>query len=391
MFKLIPLLGAAAALSLVSEVSAFTINPCLRTLTVTNGKPSQEAIRRINPCGAVPQLKDSVHEHMTLATVQAYAGRDSVGTKTEQTPGGLKSSTNLLYAPTWRVGNGPKHQTIIIVQGTWWNDDPSMYLWGSSDDFRHGIKNVQKVFAKKKYATYEGSTDECPVPIKEHLPQHSHFGNLQHLHFMSTKKRTEPAAVKLDDVTANALVWLEFAYDVATGKTKPNDAINADQEVRLHLPSIAKNVCADPRNIVVRSLFTKPDGKEPEKLAVRDSITPDVALGSMLHILQDSFSPSHTCRVAVSSGGTAPLAALYDVRNYVEQDHKLHAKQDVTPAWFKKLLRTGNHTYSNDPVTVGTWLIQAVDEKKPWQDVRDHLMKTIFAKAPQYATPPACI
>ena len=111
----------------------------------------------------------------------------------------------------------------------------------------------------------------------------------------------------------------------------------------------------------------------------------------MLHVIQDSFSPSHACRVVIVNG-QRKVAALKDVLNYSEQKESDHANLDAYPSWLKRIVKGEAHTYDNDPVTVGKWLIAAVDAELDWdKDVRPYLESTVFAsittESPQFQTP----
>jgi hypothetical protein len=99
----------------------------------------------------------------------------------------------------------------------------------------------------------------------------------------------------------------------------------------------------------------------------------------MFHVLQDSFSPAHTCRVKANRHGSE-FALLQDVYNYSEQpDKKKHASLDGFPNWLKQIAQGKGHKYANDPVEVGAWLIAAVDKKLEWSAVEAHLKDTVFA------------
>ena len=149
-------------------------------------------------------------------------------------------------------------------------------------------------------------------------------------------------------------------------------------ERQLKVPPVAKNLClSNASNVKVRSLFTRQGPRTSGYLAYRNRITPDVALGSILHILQDSFSPAHTCRDAMLVDGQQ-VAVLRDVYNYNEQDHDEHAKRDEYPDWLLHHVRSGGHRYSNDPVVVGAWLLAAADARLSWEQVRQHLRSTVF-------------
>lgn len=112
-------------------------------------------------------------------------------------------------------------------------------------------------------------------------------------------------------------------------------------------------------------------------IELRNARTHDVALGSIFHILQDSFSPGHTCRVDSKVNGVH-MAVLTEVYNYNAQDHVWHGEQDSYPGWMITYAKSGEHVYTNDPIAVGAWLLEAVDKETPWAQVREHLLQTVF-------------
>ncbi|MGE8321234.1 MAG: hypothetical protein ACN6O3_20985 [Comamonas sp.] len=373
------ILGLILAFGLFSgEAWAFKLNPCMRVLTITDGSPSQEPVWKGNPCAiADAQLQLAVHEHMTLATIHTY-GAPVHWSRNKFDPTG-RLAYNYSSAHPWSMRDGVWHHTLALMQGTWWNDDPLMYLWGSGLDFTKGAYKFKQVFDIGERSHYQGDVENCDVRREQHLPRWSHFGSLQHLHFMSTLDQNHTAKERVEQTTANAMVWMEFAYKVAIGEIRPTDPLTPEDEARLRLPSIAKNLClSNPANVKVRSLLARVGPSDAASLAYRNQITPDVALGTMLHILQDSFSPAHTCRVRQDADGMVK-AVLYDAYNYNEQNHKEHGQKDKFPSWFKPLITQGTHVYGNSPVVVGAWLIGAVDQKLDWQVVYSHLMETAFS------------
>lgn len=365
---------------------AFKLNPCMRILTLTSDGPLQAPVNSANGCGILdPQLQLAVHEHLTLATIQEYGAP----AKWEPVTSGdrVQQKFNYLKAQPWSVKGGVEHSTINLIKGAWWNDDPEMYLWGQKLDFIKGLAHINEVFSNKS-DTYEGGQRNCSVPANVHLAHQSHYGNLQHLHFMSTLGSDRSAKERVASTTKNALVWMEFAYGVATGAYAPDASFTKEDEERLGLPSLARNLCVQPASVKVRSIFARTGAGT---IAHRNQITPDVALGSMLHVLQDSFSPAHTCRVKAQSGDKT-IAALYNVYNYNDQSPDDHKKLDVFPAWFAPILAKHEHRYANDSVAVGSWLIGAVDKRLPWSEVRTHLLDTAFAPTADFEQQaPVCV
>lgn len=144
---------------------------------------------------------------------------------------------------------------------------------------------------------------------------------------------------RVDTTTLAALQWMAFAYEVATRQRKPTDKLAPEELRRLKIPSIAKNHCVQESSVAVRTLFTRTGpGWTDER---RELATPDVALGSMLHVIQDSFSPSHTCRVKKTVRGK-PFAVLVDVKNYVAQTAKV--RKPSCNINTRTLIRSGRST-----------------------------------------------
>ncbi|MGJ7523823.1 hypothetical protein ACSFA0_25330 [Variovorax sp. LT1P1] len=382
------LLGWIAMVGIPVEAWAFKINPCLRRLTVKEAGLDQAPIRMRNLLcpNAPPQLKSAVHEHMTMAAIGLYRGKNT-WRNTHRDGQDVIRSMHWAEDGDWSKGPGlPLHRSAGIVYGTWWNDDPLMHLRGG--DFAKGLFKFDDTM-NKSLKQYPGGVLDCTVPAEQHLTRQSHYGGLQHLHFQ-TQLRSKPggqSSTPVERVTSTleqSMVWLEFAYAVATqspGRAATSPLTPAD-ETMLNLPSIARNLCLrrKPPTVLVRSLFTQQGANGPEDLEARNRLTPDVALGSMLHVLQDSFSPAHTCRVAKPVDGR-DIAVLRDVYNYAEQDSGQHGGLDLYPAWLVHQVREGQHQFANDPVIVGAWLIGAVDKRLPWEEVRHHLLGSIFVRS----------
>ena len=372
--SMVPRLTACLILAVfLGPAWGFKISPCLRILVFKEGELSQKRIRRVNLCPLLSnEYKMAVHEHMTLSTLRDYRGHRSGALEPTATGWWYQYMTE----PEWSQRPGGRmHESHAIMFGNWWNDDPLMRVWGQGmRDFVGGALAGRKMLRADR-STYPGGVANCHVPGAAHLGRASHFGRLQHLHFMTNEqKKTSTREFRVFDTTEKALQWMAFAYRVATGDLAPEQSLTAELQARINLPSIAMNHCVDSDNVKIRTLFSRAGQDE----AYRNRITPDVALGSMLHILQDSFSPSHACRVA-RQVGSSQQALIHDVSNYREQDDDVHGAQDGYPAWLIEYVATGRRLYDNDPVAVGAWLIGAVDDKLPWKEVEAHLRRTIFA------------
>jgi hypothetical protein len=384
-------LSVAVFACLASPSRSHQLSPCLRVLVYDEEKSpalSQAPVDvLVNHCEVVLAARRApyfaVHEHMTVASIHEYRGLPIY-----QRSGWKLNYVKDKQALSWSRMPGRHHSTLRIINGIWWNDEPLMRTWGQHKDFVWGGLDAAKGLEEGRKA-YPGAQDKCQVgnSVVEdyvlpnvHLGRWSHLGDGQHLHFMTTLPPQTPGAERVAKTTEAALEWMAFAYEVATGARKPTDQFTPEDEARLKMPSIAENHCVKNRESVkVQTLFTRTGWRDSR---LRARATPDVALGSMLHVIQDSFSPSHTCRVKRTVNG-ATFAVLVDVENYSAQSDKaLHQKHDEYPQWQLDYARSAGkvHTYANDPISVGKWLIEAVDLKKDWSVVRQHLIDTVFAK-----------
>lgn len=370
MFRLSVLL--IILLSLAAPAAyAFKLNPCLRTLTYTDGQLGQDGMRARNLCPLAPeQFRLAVHEHMTSFAIDEY-----LETQRWEENQHTQRFEYMRAKPWSKDLNSPQHLTSALIFGTWWNDDPLMYTWGQGADFINGLKHLHRALEKNR-DVYEGGRTGCSVPAKFHLTRWSHFGEMQHLHFMTNlESKSSTPEQRLADTVKKAKKWIFFSYQVATQEIKADAPLTVQMEKEIGLPPISENHCiSKPSNVKVRTLFARLGLNNPYRI----KITPDVALGSILHIVQDSFSPAHTCRVEISTGAGV-LAGLQDVSNYQEQIAEEHAALDKYPEWLAAYAKNRKHSYVNDPIAVGAWLISAVDKGLPWAEVEGYLDSKLFA------------
>lgn len=369
---------------------AFKISPCLRVLTYSPGVLSADKLNALNPCTLGPEAyRLPVHEQLTNFSIDEYKGGGFIPTaqKEKSTKTLTTQTLNYRHLEAWnKQPSNREHSTSDLIYGSWWNDDPLMFLWSEGADFRLGVGKLNKLFSSRIQSRYPGGGNyKCENPRKDNLAWNSHFGTLQHLHFMSTVAKGDTINNPLNTTLDKSLEWIEFAYRVATLQIAYNDKLTPDENSRLHLPSMTSNLCLkDDSNVTIRTLFSRPDFEDDR----RRKMIPDVALGTIFHIMQDSFSPSHTCRIDETVDGKQ-FAVLTEAYNYNRQDTHIHGKLDYFPQWLLDYSRTGIHKYENDPVKVGAWLLQAVDAGTPWPEVKEHLLNSIFKRAS--SPPPAGI
>lgn len=252
-----------------------------------------------------------------------------------------------------------------VIAGVRWNDDPPFRLATTAirecrtDQtirvvtqpicwyhlFRHAEKRARTTY-------FDGKSKRWNTMYR------SHFGDLQFLHAMASRDG-EPAGTTRDRI----LMWAEFAWSVAIGVEKGNTLLR-DVKVKGFagfFPQSGQDVL---------DLYTLGNR------ALRRGLG-DVAFGSLLHVVQDSFAFAHAERAKPVSGAVCPGTSLPQpgtiraFRSYSSQDHKKHGDHDSRDAF-----RNGMQASPN-AVDVGKLLLAMYDEKKPWSGVEIYL-KCVF-------------
>lgn len=253
-----------------------------------------------------------------------------------------------------------------VIAGVRWNDDPPFRLATTAirecrtdqtirvvtqpicwyQLFRHAEKRAQTTY-------FDGKSKRWNTMYR------SHFGDLQFLHSMASRDG-EPAGTTRDRI----LMWAEFAWSVAVGAEKGNTLLR-DVKVK----GFAEFFPLSGQNIL--DLYTLGN------LALRRSLG-DVAFGSLLHVVQDSFAYGHAERSKPLAGAVCTGTSLSQpgtiraFRSYSRQDHKKHGAHDERDAFQSGMQVTPN------AVAVGKVLLALYDEKKPWSVVEPYL-KCVFA------------
>ena len=193
--------------------------------------------------------------------------------------------------------------------------------------------------------------------------ERSHFGDLQFLHGMAA--RDGESAV---ETQRKILMWAEFAYKVATGEL--------DQRV------VMRSVPLDG----IRDLF----GENPsiaslkvEQLFRGSRYAKRVAIGSLLHMIQDSYALGHAQREVLDT--TRPdgkrsfsRGAIQEFHCYTNQDPNKQRLDDKWPDG----LESRQLELNDNPISVGAKVLQfmyANDRQgAPWQEVEAYLRDVVF-------------
>lgn len=218
-----------------------------------------------------------------------------------------------------------------LINGAIWNDDPEGLIGWRKSMFQLNIpKKWGLSFLYSKMLTALG------IPIaKNDLLGRSHFGDMQFLHAMSNEAGTSP------ETTQKKIIdWCRFSYQVTTG------AVNLDDKVIEHFNSVIIS-----RTLTIKKLFKPKDN------------APFFALGTIAHLIQDSYSQAHVRR----DDNDNIVAYLV----YQNQNSDAHEKLDEK----KEYVLSGGWTKAVEHV--GQVLEFAIN-KAPWTDVETFLRNKVF-------------
>lgn len=288
-------------------------------------------------------LGESVHEEITNRILDCEGDADICGSPE--------------YAP----------ENAYVLSGVRWNDDPPFRYERGHGNFKgcvpdNTIRLVTfpicwaNVF---KHGEQQASkqTDFAAAP----LLIRSHFGDMQFLHAMASREN-EPAIVTRD----NILMWSEFTWRVGRGEY-PLSTLVKD------VPIKGMKELFGSKGWSIQDLFSlgNPHIRKPENMA-------QVAFGSLLHVLEDSFAEGHVER-ATPNGQTCPGAAtkapgqIIEFHSYGKQDSAKHAIDDSRYAF-------SAHWTDAKPnvIHVGQELYSQFRQKSSWEEAKPYI-ECVFA------------
>ena len=237
---------------------------------------------------------------------------------------------------------------IQLVRGVLWNDDPCGQLLSGNElgatsgwDWYWAFKKAEKI-SKDSRPDFEKVT-KCPALGR------SHFGDLQFLHGMASGKDVTPKITR--DLI---LAWSEMVYGVAQQDDRPLWRMPlAKMQLSRSLPALPG---ASPAE-----LFHAPNS---EACRYR-------ALGSILHVIQDSFANGHVKR--------DDRGRVVQFHSYVGQDHDKHKTDDAWQGGSTDIEKIRKLKGGQMALDASTRVIELFAANAPWKDLETYLTTGPFA------------
>ncbi len=282
----------------------------------------------------------------------------------QQTGGAQRRIQRWSLGTGWGVFTKPVHETLTKLsllegglleedqsakqykRGARWNDNPMSDL-----ETRIPLWGLIKFGARYKFGSKKG------------LTHRSHEGDLQFLHGMA--EAGEQAAITQGKV----MLWAEFAYKVGSGIIAPDTKLKDVPIAEFSNLLLAKG----KRNlgkITVAGLFgTKKAARAQQR-----------AVGSLLHMMQDTFAFSHSQREEQTGSN---LGKIKTFLSYGAQKGSLHKQGDVPlgegSSLKEKIMNTPN---ARQAVEQGARIASLIKNKIPWTAARP-VFEDIFGLSEQ--------
>lgn len=317
-----------ACLTLSGAAEAHKINPLQNKYS-----PDSRTVMR--------KVSEPVHEEITQLARACQLANPAVA----QFPLVCTDRSNKSVEP-----KGNKYDSLI--RGVWWNDDPNQLLYAARQ-----IKWLAWMEDGRKIATTGIDLRGRPKTIspRYYMNYRTHYGDLQFMHAMASRDGESAA-----ETQKNILLWAEFVYAVATGRLDTETTLDRVAPERLR--SFFDN---QPGWTVTYLLGPKYRLRRPDHFRL-------MATGSLLHMVQDSYSEAHTDR-AFDTSDKCPAGRVRQFHSYVHQDSDKHGAADLRSAW-----QARTFTPSQDPVNASATLLAYVDQNAEWDTVRSYLADTVF-------------
>lgn len=327
MFFAIAILMAGAPYN----ASAFQIAPLSSKWEETLTKETTNTRARI--AGKLGQLiKGPVHEEITqLAFGCPTDDKDLPSDMQCATADAPFANNFIIYGVRWndlppfmlRPSEGKQCKKSFGLGGAACNVSQTVRFSTQPECWYCLFKAAEKIAASKRkiVGCLPAVREKGSRMITAHLLARSHYGDLQFFHSMAQDEGVDPAETRAD-----ILGWLEFAWKVAMREISHDALLRS-----VSIPVMQHRFGCSGWS--VSDLYIL--GRKDKLLEYID----DIAFGSVLHTVQDSFAEGHVDRERSEPGAMCPSTtslprpgSIKEFHGYASQDGHLHDAKDLREA-----------------------------------------------------------
>lgn len=276
-------------------------------------------------------IKGPVHEEITQLAMGCTTADKDLPTSTECATANARFATEfIIYGVRWNDlppfslrPNEGKRCTKLFGFGKACNISQTIRFSTQPDCWYCMFNAAEKIAAsgRKIVGCLPPVREKGSRMIKAHLLARSHYGDLQFLHAMAQEDNLHPALTQSD-----ILGWLEFSWKVTTREIPPDTLLR-----NVNIPVMKDRFHCSGWSVA--DLYVQ--GRQDTMLR----FIHDIAFGSVLHTVQDSFAEAHAEREPSRNGEqcSATLALprpgrIREFHSYAGQDGHLHDAKDLREA-----------------------------------------------------------
>lgn len=255
---------------------------------------------------------------------------------------GCQAELGSLQSDTYCSGRNVGVASPFVVYGVRWNDLPPFKLEPEQGNCRYLGLNTCRTDQTIRFATqplcwlclFEDAKkkalkrritgcDRSAGTLHGNVMTRSHFGDLQFLHGMASEESTDPVVTR-----EKILNWIEFAWKISSKEIEHTTFLNT-----IDIPVIKEHFGCSGWRVSDLYLLGRQDGKMGLIQQIRD-----IAFGSVLHTVQDSFAAAHVTREEGRSSEMCTGARfvrppqVLEFHTYAAQDGDRHDGGDTRDA-----------------------------------------------------------
>lgn len=264
-----------------------------------------------------------------------------------------------------------EYAPLSVLAGVRWNDDPPFRLNNTSITECKIDETIRVItqpvcWAKLfKYAEFNASSESYDAShTASNLMFRSHFGDLQFIHAMASKD-----GEKAEETQRKILMWAEFTWRVALGEFGHGHLLK-------EIPVTGFSIFFGNVGWNVQDLFTLGNPQLRKNLG-------DVAFGSLLHMVEDSFARGHASRSegvfgeTCLGGRTGKPGTIQAFHSYQNQDHDKHGQADSRTAMADQLVEKPSI------VAIGRGLRTFYEQRTDWAVVKPFFECIFYIENPK--------
>jgi hypothetical protein len=233
-------------------------------------------------------------------------------------------------------------------RGAIFNDDPEGLLFDNNENENQNFSSGATWYSHFSSGNSKAQKGKS-VGLSDNLTARSHFGDLQFLHGMATADGEKASQTK-----EKMFIWAEFTYKVAIGEI--GESIKMKDVPVSGIPSLFTGALGE---MTIRNFFH----------VHKSGSTQQRAIGSLLHMIQDSFAEGHVQREDLGAGRKGSIVSFH---SYSNQDEDKHGEKDdfvkgSKGTYLEKLKKVPG---AMDAIELGAELLKHYNNKVPWSQTK---------------------